>query len=96
MACGTLFNLLESDSGLSGHSLLSDFMWVWVWCHITDHSFPAIFSKSTLITSSRVRLLPIREQVGCRLQGREDPLQFSFPTVNETVTSCCQGHVVSL
>lgn len=43
-----------------------------VWCHITGHLFPAIFSKSTLTMSTRVRLLPIREQVGFRLLGRED------------------------
>ena len=40
---------------------------------MTDHSFPAVFSKSTLTMSTRVRLLPGREQLGCRLPGREDP-----------------------
>ena len=61
-----------------------------------DHSFPTMFSKSTLTTRTRVRLLPIREQVGCRLKGREDPLWFSFPTMNEAVTCCCQEQTVSL
>lgn len=41
---------------------------------MTGRSFPAIFFKSILTMSTRVRLLPIREQVGCRLFGREDPL----------------------
>ena len=63
---------------------------------MTGHSFPAMFSKSTLTMSIRVRLLPIREQVGCRLLGREDPSRFSFPTRNEAVTCCCQGQIVSL
>ena len=70
---------------------------------MTGHSLPAIFSKSTLPTSTRVRPLPIRDQVGCRLLSREDPLQLSWPTVNhekiynlfssiefESVTSICQ------
>ena len=63
---------------------------------MTGHLFPAIFSKSTLTMSTSVKLLPIREQVGCRLQGREDPLWFSFPTVNEAVTCCCQGQIMRL
>ena len=97
MACDTYISLLESDSGLSGHSLLSDYMWVWAWCHMTDHSFPAFFSKSTLTTSTKVRLLPIREQVGCMLPSREDTSGGVFiPPMNEAVTCCCQGHIVSL
>ena len=72
VACDTHITLLESDRGLSVH-LLSDFMWLGAWCHMTSHSFPAIFSKSTLTMSTRVRLLPVREQLGCRLPGREDP-----------------------
>ena len=40
---------------------------------MTDHSFTAIFSKSMLTTSPRVRLLHIMEQVDCRLLGRKDP-----------------------
>ena len=40
---------------------------------MTDHSFPVIFSKSTLTKRTRVRLMPIREQVGCKLLGRKDP-----------------------
>ena len=64
---------------------------------MTDHSFPAFFSKSTLTTSTKVRLLPIREQVGCRLPSREDTSGGVFiPPMNETVTCCCQGHIVSL
>ena len=63
---------------------------------MTAHSFPAIFSKSTLTISTRVRLLPVREQEGCRLPGREDSLWFSFPTMNEDVTCCCHGQIVSL
>lgn len=39
---------------------------------MTDHSFPAFFSKSTQTISTKVRLLLIREQVGCRLPSRED------------------------
>ena len=46
---------------------------------MTGHSFPAIFSKSTLNTSTRVCLLHIREQVGFRLLGREDPYDFHSP-----------------
>ena len=46
--------------------------------------------------STRVRLLPVREQEGCRLPGREDSLWFSFPTMNEDVTCCCHGQIVSL
>ena len=60
---------------------------------MTGHSFPAIFSKSTLTMSTRVRLLPIREQVSCRLQGKEDPLRFSFSTVNKAVTCCVSGRL---
>ena len=60
------------------------------------HSFPAIFSKSIVTTITWVRLLPVREQVGCRFSGREDSLWFSFPTMNEDVTCCSQGQIVSL
>ena len=63
---------------------------------MTAHSFPAIFSKSTLTTSSRVRLLPVRKQLGCRLPGRDDPLWFSFPTMNEAITCYCQGNSESV
>ena len=74
MTCDIHITFLESDSGLSVHSLLSDFMWVlglvsYHWSSISFH-----FSKSTLTVSTRVRLLHVREQVGCRLPGREDPL----------------------
>ena len=45
--------------------------------------------------STRVRLLPIRELVGFRLPGREDPFRFSFPTVNKAITFYYQGQIVS-
>ena len=54
-----------------------------MWGHMTDHSFPAIFSKSTVTMSTRIRLLflSIREQVGCRLMGRRT-LTVLIPTMN--------------
>ena len=53
---------------------------------MNDHSFPAFFSKSTLTTSTKVRLLPIREQVGCMLPSREDTSGGVFiPPMNDNL-----------
>ena len=96
MPCDTHITLLESDSGLSAHSLLNDFMWVgglvsnhwsFISCHLlyehTDHKHQGQASD---------------HQGTGGLQGAGDggPLQFSFPTRNKAVTCCCQGQIVSL
>ena len=93
VARDTHITLLESDSSLSVH-LSSDFMWLGAWCHMTAHSFPAIFSKSTLTRSTRVRLLPVREQLGCRLPGREDP--YISHSHEQGCNLLLPGHIVSL
>ena len=72
MTCDTHITLLESGSVLSVHALQVTSCRFGVGCHITAHSFPSFFSKSTLTMSIRVRLLPIKEYMGCRLLGRKD------------------------
>ena len=91
-------HLVKANCVLSDHSLWVTSCGFGVWCPFTDHSFPAIFSKRILTTSTMVRHLPIRKQVGCRLPGREDPYGSHFyhgwghnlllsDTDNEPVTS---------
>ena len=78
VACHTQITLASFDMASVAIRFWVISCGLWACCHMTGHSFPAIFSKSTLTTSTRVRILTIREQVGCRLLGSEDPLRFSF------------------
>lgn len=88
--------LSKSDYGLSGHSFWSNFPLVW---DLISHNWPFISLLSSLRAccgrAAGSGSCPSREQVGCMLLGRDDPLRLSFPTMNEILTSYCRADHIS-